>query len=122
MQQGSVPWRYKSNKVKLGDEVIEIPWGVVRTQGPGYLPSTRRNSPQDYVVPKSFANPNERGYGSEQWPFDIKRAYTDGRYRSGIRNAIAASWTASNWKYAARVQLQKIIEDLLALYDIPIDE
>jgi len=68
-------------------------------------------------TPKAFANPHSFGYGGGEtpWPFDRKRAYQDARYRAGIRNALGAAWTASNWKAAARPALLTIIEDLLAL-------
>jgi len=70
--------------------------------------------------PKAFANPNSFGYGGGEtpWPFDRHRAYQDARYRAGIRNAINASWTASNWQFAAKRLLIAILEDLLALYEM----
>jgi len=72
------------------------------------------------VKPKAFANPNSFGYGGGEtpWPFDRHRAYTDGRYRAGIRNALHADWTASNWKVAARSSLMQILEDLLAAAEV----
>jgi len=73
-----------------------------------------------FEKPKAFANPNSFGYGGGEtpWPFDRKRAYTDARYRAGIRNALNASWTASNWKAAARPALVLILDDLLAAEEI----
>lgn len=73
--------------------------------------------PEAPAKPKAFANPYSFGYGGGEtpWPFDRKRAYQDARYRTGIRNALGAAWTASNWKAAARPLLLEIIEDLLAL-------
>lgn len=64
--------------------------------------------------PKAFANPLSWGYGGGEtpWPFDRKRAYADGRYRAGIRNAIRSSWVASNWRYEAQRQLARVIQDL----------
>ena len=49
----------------------------------------------------AFANPLSWGYGGGEtpWPFSYQKALRDGRYRAGIRNAIKADWTASNWKY-----------------------
>jgi len=70
--------------------------------------------------PKAFANPNSFGYGGGEtpWPFDRKRAYTDGRYRSGIRNAIHSTWTASNWQVAAKRVLIQVLEDLIAAEEV----
>jgi len=76
--------------------------------------------PPPKAKPKAFANPNSFGYGGGEtpWPFDRKRAYTDGRYRAGIRNAIHADWTASNWKAAARSSLIQVLEDLIAAEEV----
>lgn len=69
--------------------------------------------------PKAFANPNSFGYGGGQtpWPFDIEKARHDGRYRAGIRNAINADWTASNWKSVARSLLLELLEIELKAMD-----
>lgn len=66
---------------------------------------------REKVRPKAFANPNSWGYGGGEtpWPFDRQKALHDGRYRAGIRNAIRAEWTASNWKYAARRLLLEVL-------------
>lgn len=105
------PWRYRSNRVQLNDEEVILPWSIVRAiaRSPRYAPVQPR------VQPKAFANPAGRGYGSELWPFDIKRAYADVRYRTGIRNALSADWTASNWKFAARSALLRVLHDLIAI-------
>jgi len=65
---------------------------------------------------KAFANPLQHGYGGGEapWPFDHNRAYHDGRYRAGIRNAIKSDWTAQHWKYYAALQLHQILNDLIA--------
>jgi len=63
-------------------------------------------------APKAFANPRHAGYGGGPWPFDINKAYKDSYYRSGIRKALDASWTASNWKFEARRLLVVILSDL----------
>ena len=65
---------------------------------------------------KAFANPRSHGYGGGEtpWPFDRQRAMVDGRYRAGIRNAINADWTASNWQFVATRLLNEVLEDLLA--------
>lgn len=67
--------------------------------------------------PKAFANPNHAGYGGGEtpWPFDRVRAFQDGRYRAGIRNAIKSDWVASNWRYAAQRELAWITQDLIDL-------
>lgn len=63
---------------------------------------------------KAFANPFGKGYGDSEapWPFDHNRAYSDKRYRTGIRNAIKADWTSSHWKYYANRQLNRIVYDI----------
>lgn len=103
--------RYRSNRVPLGDEEVILPWSIIRAidRSPRYAPVQPRPGP------KAFADPRGRGYGSELWPFDIKRAYQDVRYRTGIRNALNGDWTASNWKFAARSALLRVLNDLLAL-------
>lgn len=68
--------------------------------------------------PKAFANPNSHGYGGPEapWPFDRRRAYLDGRYRAGVRNALKSDWTASNWKHYAQFELDEIVQNLLAAH------
>jgi len=67
------------------------------------------------LKPKAFANPNHHGYGGPEapWPFDVKKAYNDGRYRAGIRNALGADWPASNWKYVARLLLLEVLQVMI---------
>lgn len=74
--------------------------------------------PQPRPKPKAFANFRSHGYGGPNtpWPFDRIRAYNDPKYRAGIRNAIAADWTASNWKFDAQRLLLEVTEDLLAAH------
>lgn len=108
--------------VLLNDEVVELPEALA--QAIERAPVIRR-PPKEKVKPKAFANPYGRGYGDSEetpWPFDVKRAYVDGRYRAGIRNAINADWTASNWKFAARHELQQVLINLIAAYDVVEDE
>lgn len=57
---------------------------------------------------KVYSNPHDRGYGSVSWPFDYSRAIRLRGYREGVRRAIQASWTASNWKFAASKLLQQV--------------
>nr|DAV56496.1 MAG TPA: hypothetical protein [Cressdnaviricota sp.] len=82
--------------------------------------SPKLPSPKDKELKPilAYANPEGAGYGSDGWPFDKKRAYTDGRYRAGIRNAMNADWTSQNWKFEARRLLQTILEDLLAAEEV----
>jgi len=65
--------------------------------------------------PRPFGNPLHPGYGGGEWPFDTKRAYTNQYYRNGIRKAIAGGWADGHWTYIARIKLQDIVDDLLAL-------
>lgn len=104
------------------DEYIDLPPSIVAAidRSPR---QPRRLSQREYREQhpvKAFANPNHSGYGHSYnrpdegapWPFDSRRAYRDGRYRAGIRNAINANWTAANWKYHARFELDRIEADL----------
>jgi len=111
-----------ARRVLYNDEYIEIPAAVAAAidRSPReYRRPTQREYREQHPV-KAFANPNHAGYGhafdrpdeGAPWPFDRRRAYRDGRYRAGIRNAINATWTASNWKYHARFQLDQIEADL----------
>lgn len=98
-----------------GEQVydVDLPDSIVQAieRSPRYYPRTPPPKP------KAFANPRSYGYGGPEtpWPFDRRRAYEDARYRSGIRNAIGADWTASNWKFVAQRLLTEVVEDLLAL-------
>ena len=100
----------------LNDEPILLPEEIATAidKSPRYRPR------EPAVKPKAYANPNGPGYGGGEtpWPFDVKRAYVDGRYRAGVRNAMNADWTASNWKAATRAALRVILEDLLAAEDV----
>jgi len=81
---------------------------IIHKQKKGTLP--KHLKPKEKLRPLAFANPRSFGYGGGEhpWPFSYRRAFWDARYRQGVKNAIKASWTASNWKYAAR----KLMEDL----------
>jgi len=80
------------------------------------LPKPRRREPRPQFL-KKFGNPDHPGYGGGDWPFDLKKAYVDSYYRAGIRKAMAADWTAQNWKYYARLLYLDMLETLLALHD-----
>ena len=117
--EGHTKWQYKSNKVRLNDEEVVLPWSLVRAiANSPYNPQKSVRS--DYRTPKAYANPNGAGYGGGEtpWPFDRKRAYTDGRYRAGIRNAINSDWVAPNWRDSAQRELVRITEDLLAAEEV----
>lgn len=78
----------------------------------GTLP--RHLKPKEKIRPKAFANPRSFGYGGGEhpWPFSYRRAFWDARYRQGVKNAMKADWTASNWKYAAKKMLEDIDQQL----------
>lgn len=97
------------------DDFIDLPEEIVRAiQRAPKVPPLKK---KEQSKPKAFANPMSWGYGGGEtpWPFDVRRAYVDARYRTGIRNAIASDWTASNWKYVAQRELARVLDDLLAL-------
>lgn len=108
--------------VYLNDEPVLLPEEIAKAiERAPRVP--RRMSAAEYKAAhpvKAYANPNGPGYGGGEtpWPFDTKRAYVDGRYRSGVRNAMNADWTAQNWKHAARAALQVVLENLLAAEDV----
>lgn len=64
--------------------------------------------------PMPFGNPAFPGYGGGEWPFDRKRAYTNSYYRNGILKTIRAGWADGYWSYMARIELQKVVDDLMA--------
>jgi len=55
-----------------------------------------------------FGNPDSPGYGGGPWPFDRAKAIINDGYRAGVYNAMVATWTASNWKYAAQRELNDV--------------
>ena len=95
------------------DEYVELPRSIVRAidaapRQPRRLTAAER---REHRPIKAFANPHSWGYGGDEtpWPFDYDRAINYPGYRAGIWRAINSSWTAQNWKHAAR--------DLLAMVD-----
>jgi len=55
-----------------------------------------------------------RGYDSERWPFDIKRAIASSGYRKGIRKAILNPWYNRQWRHAALHELHSIVDPIIA--------
>lgn len=55
-----------------------------------------------------------RGYDSERWPFDIKRAIASSGYRKGIRKAILNPWYNRQWRSAALYELHHIVDPIIA--------
>lgn len=116
--------------VNLNPPAEEPYWAFVPTNlahvrneppSPARIARDRERFNQRHQQPKPLANPNAKGYGGDKdtpWPFDRARAYVDGRYRAGIRNAINADWPASNWKYHARLLLGEVLEDLIAMEEL----
>lgn len=54
-----------------------------------------------------------RGYDSERWPFDIKRAIASSGYRKGIRKAILNPWYNRQWRAAALYELHHVVDPIL---------
>lgn len=54
-----------------------------------------------------------RGYDSERWPFDIKRAIASFGYRKGIRKAILNPWYNRQWRAAALYELHHIVDPIV---------
>lgn len=93
---------------------FKLPYDV---QGAVWRAPKARYTPkrEDYMnTPKAFGNPNHPGYGGGEWPFDLKKAYSNVGYRNGIRKAIGADWTDGYWKHEAQRALVMILDDLIA--------
>lgn len=58
-----------------------------------------------------------RGYDSDRWPFDIKRAIASVGYRKGIENASRNTWFNPQWRSAAVWELNRIVYPILQAYD-----
>jgi len=111
------PWVYideDNGWVNIGQKVADA---LQRDEREAKRNATYKPEPKHYAKPKAFANPNGRGYGGGQWPFDEALAYMDGRYRAGIRNAIFSHWTDGYWKHEAKLKLTNILATLLAAYE-----
>jgi len=54
-----------------------------------------------------------RGYDSERWPFDIKRAIASRGYRSGIRRAMVNPFFNRQWRAAALWELHNIVDPIV---------
>lgn len=51
------------------------------------------------------------GYGgSEEWPFDFKKAMVHTGYRTGIRRAIENRYFSDEWRTAARAALSRLLD------------
>lgn len=51
-----------------------------------------------------------RGYDSDRWPFDIKRAVASKGYRRGIRKAILNTFYNRQWRHTALWELHNIVD------------
>jgi len=51
-----------------------------------------------------------RGYDSERWPFDIRRAIASQGYRRGIRKAMLNPFYNRQWRAAALWELYNIVD------------
>lgn len=96
------------------DPDLEPYWAFVPISLVNYPPKQPPKQRQPPNAPKAFANPYSYGYGGGEspWPFDHNRAYSDGRYRAGIRNALKSDWTASHWKHYAAIALRQVQHDI----------
>lgn len=69
---------------------------------------------EDYRnTPKAFGDPTKPGYGGDEWPFNLQRAYKYPSFRTALRKAIAADWTDGHWKFMAMRALLAVLEDLI---------
>lgn len=54
-----------------------------------------------------------RGYDSDRWPFDIRRAIASTGYRRGIRKAMLNPFYNRQWRAAALWELHNIVDPVV---------
>ncbi len=54
-----------------------------------------------------------RGYDTDRWPIDIRRAIASTGYRKGIRKAILNPFYNKQWRHAALWELQHIVDPIV---------
>lgn len=90
----------RGQRVSLSEEELDL---VLLTQ------AAERQAQTEYER-QSLHPAYGRGYDSERWPFDIKRAIASTGYRKGIRKAILNPWYNRQWRYAALWELHHIVD------------
>lgn len=55
-----------------------------------------------------------RGYDSDRWPFDVRRAIASRGYRRGIRRAMVNPFFNKQWRHAALWELHNIVDPIVA--------
>lgn len=54
-----------------------------------------------------------RGYDSDRWPFDTRRAIASAGYRRGIRRAMVNPFFNKQWRAAALWELHNIVDPIV---------
>ena len=54
-----------------------------------------------------------RGYDSDRWPFDVRRAIASRGYRRGIRRAMVNPFYNKQWRHAALWELHHIVDPVV---------
>lgn len=54
-----------------------------------------------------------RGYDSDRWPFDVRRAIASRGYRRGIRRAMVNPFFNKQWRHAALWELHNIVDPIV---------
>jgi len=54
-----------------------------------------------------------RGYDSDRWPFDVRRAIASRGYRRGIRRAMVNTFYNRQWRHAALWELHNIVDPVV---------
>jgi len=54
-----------------------------------------------------------RGYDSNRWPFDVRRAIASRGYRRGIRRAMVNPFYNRQWRHAALWELHNIVDPIV---------
>lgn len=93
----------RSRRVSLSEWDLDL---VLATQ-------TAEREAQTHYERQSLHPAYGRGYDSERWPFDLKRAIASIGYRKGIRKAILNPWYNYQWRHAALYELHHIVDPIV---------
>lgn len=93
----------KRRRVSLTEEELEL---VLATQ------AAERDAQTEYE--RASLHPAfGRGYDSDRWPFDTRRAIASKGYRRGIRRAMLNPFYNRQWRHAALWELHNIVDPVV---------
>lgn len=87
------------NRPRLTEEELDL---VLATQ-------TAERQAQTNYERQSLHPAFKRGYDSDRWPFDIRRAIASMGYRRGIRRAMVNEFYNYHWRRAALYEMHNIV-------------